>query len=121
MIRIERFIAKIIEINNEEDDLTVIGFAQNKSFDKFINIQYTPNQDEQDLKFGWSKYFLEISNHSFDGYNSISKLNLTRNKLQIELAAIALEKTKIKMVEIEFQIEESKFEKLKNLIEMILD
>ncbi|MFC0181498.1 Immunity protein 10 [Pseudarcicella hirudinis] len=108
-----KFNASKVSLTKDENDVWIIGFIENESYANYVIIQYSNDVDEQELSLNWSKYYLELSN--FGGsYNCISKINLTKNNLEIILNDSGSKKFNTNQILVYYSLNDLEY---KNLLE----
>ncbi len=63
-----------VSISEDENGVLIIGFLQNENYDNYVNVQYVDELDEQDIKLGCTKYYIELNEKG--AYNCLEKVNM---------------------------------------------
>jgi hypothetical protein len=104
-----KFKAEIIEIIRTEDNILVVGFAKDSSYQTFVTLQHQDLISSQDMALGMTKYYIEIGAPVHKGsYNAIKEIDLTRNRLLITFNALGQKEFSFVGVEITIAPEEYK-------------
>jgi hypothetical protein len=98
---IMKFNASIVNIAKDENDVLVIGFMENESYNNYLTIQYSNDFDEQDLSLNWSKYYIDLSNKG-GCYNCITEINIAKNSIEIMLNEHGNKKLKTNQIVISY-------------------
>jgi len=112
---IREFNASIIDNNKDEQDILIIGFAENEAFENYVLIQFSEDLDEQDSYHNWTKYYLEVSGLG-GAYACLSKVFLNKEKIIFTLNNKGVKKFHLETIEIGIVLSTKKWEHLKNTL-----
>jgi hypothetical protein len=99
----------------KENDLLIIGFLHEDKHHYFqIQDSLDMIYDEQDIKLGMNFYYLEKNNQCFSCYGGLSKIILNSTHLFFYLDATGINKLKESKIEIELNLNQMDYNKLKN-------
>lgn len=114
------FNASIVSLAKDENNVLVVGFSENESYDNYLTIQYSDDFDEQDSSLNWSKYYLELSNKG-GCYSCIKSINLTKSKIEIALNELGAKKFNTNQITVSYFLNDKEYKSLLEGIKIVFD
>lgn len=78
-------IANLLEIIVNEDDILIVGFSEDDTYENNVIIQYVEELTDYDIEMGWSKYYLEYSLLDVGAYSCIKSIIIEQSCILLDL------------------------------------
>ena len=106
----------------KENSILIVGFLD-KDGNSYFQIQDSLGleYDEQDIRLGMNTYYLEKNDQRFSCYGGLSKIILNSNQLIFYLDAIGVSNIEESKIEIELNLNQTEYFKLKNELLFLID
>lgn len=114
------FEATVFASEMVSDDVLVISFLKDQDASEYVNIHFSKELDEDDIAFGWSKYYLEFP-YGAGAYSCLERVIFTPKSLKLILNASGQKWFGISEAEIMLELSNEDFLEAKASIAQIFE
>lgn len=114
-----RFTATKVSVTEENGVLiTALAAPSTEEDDFYLMLQHKDSHDEQDIRFGMDKPYIEFCGQGWSWYGHIERFELFRDRVMVEMdSSAALHMKNDGILEVRFDLQQPEFVEVKQAIE----